>query len=335
VTVTVRNASRWPCPAFTILLPVGESTVAVPMAALRPAAARRVPRPLPTGRRGVLRIGPPTVWRRDPLGLVRRSWAVGASATLLVRPRVHPVAAPTAVRARHVEGSESSGDPTGGVAFHSLREYVPGDDLRQVHWRSSARLGTLLVVRRVDPGDPGTVVALDTRRGVYRPGAPGDEDFEVAVDVAASVLMTVVGAGFTAELRTPSRRSRATQGGRDAAVAMLDTLTMLTPRDTAETADAETAGPAVADLGLTDLVSVRGGGPATLVVVTGVASGAALSAAARAVSRFDTVIVVAVGAERDARAPVAARGAPALLAVPDAPAFVRAWNSHIRVSVGR
>ena len=97
---------------------------------------------------------------------------------------------------RHLEGPSSDTSPQGNITFHRLRDYVVGDDLRLVHWRSSARTGRLVVKHNVDTSQPYTVVLLDLRPGRYTA-----ESFEAAVDVAASVLVTSAANKAPVELR--------------------------------------------------------------------------------------------------------------------------------------
>ncbi|MDX3111775.1 DUF58 domain-containing protein, partial [Nonomuraea angiospora] len=93
--------------------------------------------------------------------------------------------------AHHLEGPTSDNAPSGTVTFHTLREYVVGDDLRHVHWRSSARTGTLMVRQLIDASLPTTTVVLDTR-----------DLTELAVDAAASVALAAARAGFPVRLVT-------------------------------------------------------------------------------------------------------------------------------------
>ena len=67
--------------------------------------------------------------------------------------------------------------------FAALRSYEPGDDVRQVHWRTSARLGRLVVQQFEQPWQRRTTVVLDVRRTAHDP-----ESFERAVSAAASVV---------------------------------------------------------------------------------------------------------------------------------------------------
>ena len=188
-------------------------TVRVEIPALRARRSVAVPYELPTHRRGALRVGPLAITRRDPFGLWQARRPVGDAVMLLVEPRVYPIDPRRGGRARHLEGPLSDTAPRGTLTFHSLREYTPGDDIRRVHWRSSARTGTLMVREHVDTSLPSTVVVLDTRANRYR-----DESFEDAVDVAASVVASSQARGFPVRLVTSSGVAfvaRAGQRGQD------------------------------------------------------------------------------------------------------------------------
>ncbi|MFC4113789.1 DUF58 domain-containing protein [Nonomuraea zeae] len=182
---------------------IGASEHTVDLPRLPKGAVRTVSYPLPTEVRGEIPVGPLRLVRADPFGLTRRVREYGLPATLLVRPRTVALPVPPSGKAHHLEGPTSDNAPSGTVTFHTLREYVVGDDLRHVHWRSSARTGTLMVRQLIDASLPTTTVVLDTR-GLT----------ELAVDAAASVALAAAGAGFPVRLLTgdgplPSTRSDA------------------------------------------------------------------------------------------------------------------------------
>ena len=83
------------------------------------------------------------------------------------------------------------------LAFHALREYVPGDDLRHVHWRSSAKAGELLVRQYHETRRGHVTILVDDRRVSYR----RLRDFELAVSVATSIALRAVRDDFDTYLR--------------------------------------------------------------------------------------------------------------------------------------
>jgi uncharacterized protein (DUF58 family) len=143
---------------------------------------------LPTARRGTIAVGPLTLRVSDPLGLVERSAELAGRARLVVHPRVHPVLALPGSSTREARrGATRPARAARGDDFFALREYEVGDDLRRVHWRSTARLGELML--RQDElrfGEVATVL-LDTRAQAHTAGS-----FERALEVAASVAAALV-----------------------------------------------------------------------------------------------------------------------------------------------
>ncbi|MBV9593477.1 MAG: DUF58 domain-containing protein, partial [Actinobacteria bacterium] len=105
---------------------------------------------LPTTQRGIFDVGPVEVARRDPFELFRVSRGFGEIERIWVYPRIIPLRPLPTGQVRYLEGPSSDTSPRGTITFHRLRDYVPGDDLRLVHWRSSARTGNLVVKHNVD-----------------------------------------------------------------------------------------------------------------------------------------------------------------------------------------
>ena len=83
--------------------------------------------------------------------------------------------------------------------LRALRPYVPGDELRHLHWKATARTGQLIVREYVDPAQPWCVVVLDTRRDVLDADA-----FEAAVEIVASVLWAAAEQDRPVRLRRPA-----------------------------------------------------------------------------------------------------------------------------------
>ncbi|GAA5086523.1 uncharacterized protein (DUF58 family) [Thermocatellispora tengchongensis] len=299
----VRNTGRWALSGLRARDRFGETEQSVDVPRLPRRSSRTVTYPLPTGRRGEIPVGPLLLVRADPLGLTRRVREYGEPATLLVRPRTADLAVLPSGRAHHLDGPTSDSAPAGTATFHTLREYVVGDDLRHVHWRSSARTGTLMVRQLVDASLPTTTVALDTRAGAY-----GSEDrFELAVDVAASVAVAAARAGFPVRVLSGEGVLLEGAGGRGDAEAVLDRLATVT----------------AGERGAAEAVRLARGGGA-LVMVTGDARDTASASADR--RRFDRVVCLNAGS---AGAVPAAPGVT-VLDVPDLDALPAAWRGAAR-----
>ncbi|TDE36378.1 DUF58 domain-containing protein [Actinomadura sp. 6K520] len=263
----------------------GPGSIEVDIPRLRAGGTRTVTYRLPTGRRGELPVGPLRLERADPLRLARRTREYGAQEVLLVRPRTVPLALLPSGRAHHLEGPTSDRSPAGTATFHALREYVIGDELRHIHWKSSARTGTLMVRRLVDASLPTTTVVLEARPGAW----PEPDDFELAVDAAASVAAGAASAHFPVRVLTGDGQVAETRGGPDDLETLLDRLTSVEVRE----------GPR----STVDAVRRMRGGGSLVVVVSGAAGAAELGGVAAVRSRFDRVVVLRVRPAEPASAP--------------------------------
>jgi len=178
-----------------------------------PAGGRSAPLalPVPADRRGVVVVGPASVVRADPFGLLRRVLARSAGIEVYVHPQTVRVEPTGAGLLRDLEGRASRTLSASDVAFYALRDYVPGDDLRHVHPLTSARVRRLVVRQFVDTRTAHLTIIVSGAPAEY-----GDVDeFEVALSAGGSLALravddgqrvSVVAAGPT--VATHSRRSR-------------------------------------------------------------------------------------------------------------------------------
>ena len=141
---------------------------------------------LPTQRRGRLEIGPAEVDVVDPLGLSRTSIGAGPRTTLVVYPATQTLVPPRLARGPEPLGLAADVHTLQriGEDFYALRDYTAGDDVRRIHWPSTARLGRPMVREDEVPRRSRVTVVLDTRSTAFDP-----ERFELAVSVAASVVL--------------------------------------------------------------------------------------------------------------------------------------------------
>jgi hypothetical protein len=192
MTLTVRNTSRVRAANLVATDRCGHDAVPVPLLRLRPGKDTTARYPVPTTRRGVVAVGPLRVTRGDPLGLVTLARTYGETASVWVHPRIHLLRAVPAGMARSLDGRIDK-VPQGTITFDSLREYVVGDELRRVHWRSSAKVGELMVREQLDTAEPTIVVLLDDRAIAHPEVRDGTADsFEAAFEAAASVVAAAV-----------------------------------------------------------------------------------------------------------------------------------------------
>lgn len=207
--LTVTNRRSWRCTPITANEFVDGDPAGVMVPGLRGHETYRTGYPLPARRRGVYTVGPLIVEHTDPLRLMMVHRSYPADAKLFVHPVVDLIPPLPTGQGHHQDGPTSSLAPQGGIVFHSLREYLHGDDWRLVHWKSSARTGRLMVRHNTMPNEPRMMVVLDTSAPVYE----DDEVFENAVRATASLCMAAIRAGFPLLLKTTAGPALA--AGRD------------------------------------------------------------------------------------------------------------------------
>ncbi len=262
---------------------------------------------LPTAERGIYEIGPIEVPRADPFGLCRTVQRLGTPQRIAVHPRLLALKSLPTGASRNLEGPSSDTSPQGTVTFHRLREYVVGDDLRAVHWPTTARLGKLVVRHNVDTAQPYSVILLDLRPSVY-----SEETFESAVDIAASLVVSLAADRAPVQLRTTDGTRLGGLAERDP-VPIVDHLTEVAADET---------GSLTAQL----LLLRRDRGGTALVVVTGRADLESLPSIAALGRRFDRVIAVSVV---NRKVPGVAHPGLTFFPTTDADALAATWNSRV------
>ncbi|MGW0993859.1 DUF58 domain-containing protein [Streptomyces sp. NPDC002523] len=208
---------------------------------VEPGGRREVSYRVRSDLRGRYPLGPLQLRLGDPFGMCELTRSFSAYDTLTVIPRVQPL---SPVRF----SGEAKGYGDGRQRSLALagdddvipRGYRHGDDLRRVHWRSTARYGELMVRREEQPRRSRCTVLLDTR-GIAYEGAGPDSAFEWAVSGTASVLVHMLERGFSVRLLTDSGSAVPGEGfdgfagsgpdTADAAGLMMDTLAVIDHSD--------------------------------------------------------------------------------------------------------
>ncbi len=151
--------------------------------------------------RGRFEIGPMTVHVCDPFGLVRLGRAFTSTSPLTVTPRTVPLDPIALTGMRSGAGDSRPRAFSGGSAEDvTVRDYRRGDDLRRVHWRSSARMGELMVRREEQPWQARATLLLDNRLRAHRGAGAASSSFEAAVSAAASIALHLTTRGYTVRL---------------------------------------------------------------------------------------------------------------------------------------
>ncbi|GAA3743044.1 DUF58 domain-containing protein [Salinactinospora qingdaonensis] len=232
---------------------------------LRAGETRELSYRLRSQMRGRYPIGPLTLRFRDPLGCVHLSRSVGPSMSLLVTPAM--IALPGSVpRGASADSGASRSRVMASAGEDDIvpRAYQQGDDIRRVHWRTTARRGELMVRREEQQWREHTSLLLDTRRNAHTGAGPGSS-LEVSVSAAASIAVHLLAQGQ--ELRFVTNEAE---------------ITAARSRDGVLDALATTTSSSSADLrrGISLLNNVAASGRGLLVAVVGALSSTEVAALA-------------------------------------------------------
>ena len=212
-------------------------------------------------RRGVFAIGPAQIYSTDPLGLQTFAQRMPQVSELTVYPALLPIQESwlCGAAAQGWRGTASALTRGAGDDFYGVREYGPGDELRRVHWRTTARTGTLAVTEYAQAVTLDVTLALDLSRAAYA-GTGEDEDgaLECAVTLAATLADDLLRHGHAVRLLTAGATAEETlpRHGPEEMPRVLETLARVTADSAASLAD------------VLDADRAAGGRATTLVAIT-------------------------------------------------------------------
>lgn len=153
---------------------------------------------VPADRRGVMRVGPVRTVRGDPIGLFRRDAVLTEVQELRVHTETIALPSNGAGFVRDLDGEATRDLTSDDLSFHALREYLPGDDRRHVHWKSTARTGRL-TVRQFEVTRRSRVLVVFS---LHEDDYASEEDFELTVSAAASIALRAMHDGRSVTLVT-------------------------------------------------------------------------------------------------------------------------------------
>jgi uncharacterized protein (DUF58 family) len=288
VTVEAANEGRGAAPLLLLedRIPIelnGRGRFAIQ--GIEPGGERSDTYELRPARRGRYEIGPMSISYVDPFGLAQVTTQAATTATFLVQPRIETLALPRDLGERRSLAVSALRQPTGnqGEDFYTLREYVEGDDLKRIHWPSTAKRNRYMIRQEETPWHTRATIVLDDSAAHH--GGYGDaSSFERAVEAAASLADLYHRTGYNYRLTCAHNPGVATARGADHLQRCLDLLATL------ETTPAARPDNAL----LTRLAEIEGGSSAegSLVFVGGSIDAEGAVALTRCRRRFKQVVAV-------------------------------------------
>ena len=234
VTMTLQNVSAQTTPLFLaeerLDYVLGDRPRFV-VGRISPRQSRTVEYAVRSHLRGHHPLGPLGAQVTDPFGLANRSAVLEGTTDLVVLPAVHPLSASR----QPSSGVGSEGEQAHLLALHgeddaTVREYRDGDDLRRIHWPSTARTGELMVRQEDRPAQRRAVLLLDPRPSAHG-GSGAAGSFEWAVTALASVAAHLTAGGYAVHLVCVETVDTTRAGDPMTIDEILDTLAVTQPRE--------------------------------------------------------------------------------------------------------
>lgn len=228
VELVVRNRHQRRSPVLTVTDPFdgGRRQARLLLAPIGGGGQERANYRLPTERRGVFSLGPLQAERIDPFGLASARWDIAPSAELVVYPRVDPIVPLPRTFGQDPDAGADFATAVGssGDDFYGLRAYEMGDDLRRVHWPSTARTGDLMIRQNEMPWQGRVTVLADIRAGLH-----DESSLDATASAAASIVMACWRHGWLVRLVTSGGWESTFASGHDQLENILYHLAVMQP----------------------------------------------------------------------------------------------------------
>ncbi len=183
VNVTVDNSGNTPTASARADLPIEDfhKRFSIPM--LAPGQSKQTEVRFQALSRAVLPVGPLKIRKGDPFGLIRHEKSLTERLTLFIHPATVSLDTLNAGQTRDLEGQTCGQIVDDDLDFYGLREYEPGDDVRNVHWLSCAKTGNLMIRQYEATCRTDTSLTIAVNPDEYASA----EEFELAVSIHASI----------------------------------------------------------------------------------------------------------------------------------------------------
>ncbi|MDO5746506.1 MAG: DUF58 domain-containing protein [Actinomycetaceae bacterium] len=197
-TLTIHARSKTPAFGTEVVMPVAHFSATFPLPLLHAGQNHVETFTIPARRRGVIQIGPVTTIHSDPLQLLQRSKTWNSPHQLYIHPSTIGLAHSVTGLLRDIEGASTRDLTSSDVSFHALRDYTPGDERRSIHWKTTAKMGRMMVRQFEETRRAQLLCILSLHPSFYF----SEDEFELAVSVAASVGAHALHEGKTVSLVT-------------------------------------------------------------------------------------------------------------------------------------
>jgi uncharacterized protein (DUF58 family) len=187
------------------VLPPGTVSVHSGVGALNPHATHRIRYQLVAAKRGRYEIGPGSVNTTDPFGVARGPRRPVAAGAVVVLPAVETLPPLPVANPATLQGTPLPLAPVGtGEDFFTMRGYLPGDDVKKIHWRSTARQGHMMVRQEDRPSEPRVAILVEDGHDAHVRRSDGADSFESCISSAASLVHLFVSQGVAVGLALSS-----------------------------------------------------------------------------------------------------------------------------------
>lgn len=306
VTLALDNLGRGAAPLVLLedsIPPQLASRARFAFSGVEPRGRRSATYKLRPSRRGRYQIGPTEISFMDPFSLARTRRVDATASDLLVHPKIEELALPRDLGERRSLSVSALRRPTGGEGedFYTLREYIEGDDLRKIHWPSTAKRQRYMIRQEETPWHNRATIVIDDRRRAHGLNAGG---FERAVEAAASLVDLYHRSGYSYRLAGAHDPGLASTRGPQHYNRCLDLLATITLRSHAA------AGPDEGDpllLARFAELEARTAAEGTLVLVSGDIGPEVAVGLSRLRRRFRQVVAVAFPSHRFGSSPTRER----------------------------
>ncbi|HVF52814.1 MAG TPA: DUF58 domain-containing protein [Actinomycetota bacterium] len=291
VTLDIKNKGRSTAPLMLLedRLPRGvHGTARFILHGIEAGGMRSATYQIAPGRRGRFEVGPSTIRFMDPFGLARVRATTAGLTSFLVRPQLEPLTMLTERGQRRAATASVLRQPIGAIGedFYTLREYVEGDDLRRIHWPSTAKRGRFIIRQEETTWNTTATILLDDDAADHSTD-PGSSSFERAIEAAAAFIDLYHQTGYSWRLLTAVAAGSKSARGPEHWGRCMDLLATVEPSRSSD----DPMLTRIAEAGSTMAQS-------TLVVIVGTLTPDVSSALGACTRRFREVIVVSFPAHR-------------------------------------